>query len=1056
MGRLSFKTRGMANPKGKQNIYFFCHPAEFEKYFELIAQEILSKFDCAIWYDSMQEAYEKEELLEELQEMQLFVVPITRRFLYEKNRGLDIEFTFAKEKNIPILPILFDHNIMEDFNLKCGELQFLDYNETDHTVESFEVKLEKFLSSVLIGEELAEKIRAAFDAYVFLSYRKKDRKYAQQLMRLIHENKYYRDIAIWYDEFLVAGENFNEAIEAALQKSDYFAMVVTPNLVNEENYVTKKEYPLARSQSKPILPVEMKSTDRERLYEIFTDIPECIDAKDTQALNHALVDWLNDVAIKENDNTPEHLFFIGLAYLNGIDVEVNETKALELITIAANDGLDEAMDKLVSMYSFGKAVKKDFSIAVYWKNKLVEKYKTIYENGETDVLAVLLHHMLGLGDLYKSQGMYEKAKDCGCQSIEWLKETPFEKKEQYIRSVIIYEFLISVAERMENETLLRTYCGEAFQSMQELTKMGSSFAYAEESINVFLKMGQAQLRLGELEKARGCFSAYIKMLDEKKRVTKDDMLLWEYFQVYWNMARIAFDEGNMEEAKEWFEKHLAAKERYWEIKTAKCNHLELISSYVDISRIYLENGDLEEGYSYLERAEERWNHNVQEENITVEQAEEFFYLKRAIGEFHRECGAYQKTMEQFEQMVQIAKNQVEKAENSYSVIMLAEAYGLLGDAYRWQNQIEKAKEYYETALCVLQEKEAVCIHVEWLKQISACYRNLETIYSLSKIEDKKMAKEYYKKAMKIREDLLEDFYTIGNMEALFGIYNAYADGCWMEHQIDEAEEYAQKSLELAEKMISKKSNTKYKRMLASANESMGRSYHNTDVDKAITYYEKSLELVSGILEKSESIQDKLDAYRICVGIGFAYSSKGQNKEKIEYFEKALRYVEDCEHMPDLKNQHQDIYRMSILLATEYLAEKRYRESKKYYQKAIAFGIELMERNELEDGESMIQTINNALFNVCLSLGDFEDSFEYIKYTTKKKIEKSELLVKETNTIDARREWADNNMNLGSIYATEGDYKTAYEYFKTGVEIAEMIPKEDLTPEIRKELFSYYL
>ena len=118
--------------------------------------------------------------------------------------------------------------------------------------------LETYIKSVLVSSELAEKVRAAFDAYIFLSYRKKDRRKAQELMRLIHRNPLCRDIAIWYDEFLTPGEDFNQAIGKMLQKSDLFAPVVTPNLVNEINYVMTTEYPAARKQGKPVLPVEME------------------------------------------------------------------------------------------------------------------------------------------------------------------------------------------------------------------------------------------------------------------------------------------------------------------------------------------------------------------------------------------------------------------------------------------------------------------------------------------------------------------------------------------------------------------------------------------------------------------------------------------------------------------------------------------------------------------------------------------------------------------------------------------------------------------------------
>ena len=81
-------------------------------------------------------------------------------------------------------------------------------------------------------------------------------------MRLIHENEAYRDIAIWYDEFLVPGEGFNEAIKAAFEKSSLFAMAVTPHLEEDGNYVMRVEYPMARDRQEKdknyeIVPVEM-------------------------------------------------------------------------------------------------------------------------------------------------------------------------------------------------------------------------------------------------------------------------------------------------------------------------------------------------------------------------------------------------------------------------------------------------------------------------------------------------------------------------------------------------------------------------------------------------------------------------------------------------------------------------------------------------------------------------------------------------------------------------------------------------------------------------------
>ena len=41
---------------------------------------------------------------------------------------------------------------------------------------------------------MAEKVKFAFDVYIFLMYCKKNSKYTNELMRLIHKNKFCRDI----------------------------------------------------------------------------------------------------------------------------------------------------------------------------------------------------------------------------------------------------------------------------------------------------------------------------------------------------------------------------------------------------------------------------------------------------------------------------------------------------------------------------------------------------------------------------------------------------------------------------------------------------------------------------------------------------------------------------------------------------------------------------------------------------------------------------------------------------------------------------------------------
>ena len=214
MLKLAYRTRGNSSPQGKPRVFFLCSPEDFERYFETICEDIFKTQDCAIYYepdwDTLANAAELES---QLREMQLFVVPITGDFLFYESRALKMKYGFAIEHHIPVLPIVVEGGLENDFG-EClnrikpdyGDIQFISRVSRDNTEIPYFEKLERYLSSVLIGDELAERVRAAFDAYIFISYRKKDRQYAQELMRLIHRIPFCKDIATWYDEFLVPGE----------------------------------------------------------------------------------------------------------------------------------------------------------------------------------------------------------------------------------------------------------------------------------------------------------------------------------------------------------------------------------------------------------------------------------------------------------------------------------------------------------------------------------------------------------------------------------------------------------------------------------------------------------------------------------------------------------------------------------------------------------------------------------------------------------------------------------------------------------------------------------
>ena len=411
MAEFQVKTKGNASPKGKPRVYFTCHPADFEKYFEKLCQDIFKTHQCAIYYtEDMSAVIEEQDKATDLGSHNLFIVPVTFKLLTQPNRAMDSDIPYALQQHIPVLPFMMEPGIDAVYSRpdKFGELQYLNPYSTDLTEISYEEKLKKYLESVLISDEMAQKVRAAFDAYIFLSYRKKDRRHANELMRLIHSHPELRDIAIWYDEFLTPGKSFKESIDQMLADSDLFALLVTPNLLEEPegkpNFVMGEEYPAAKKSGIGILPAEMEDTDKAALGEKFDGIPDCV-KPDDEAFKPRLIEALSRIATAANDDDPMHNFLIGLAYLEGVDVETDRQRGLELITKAAEADLPEAMEKLYNMYSEGTGVALNYQDAVKWAERL---YICCHQNlGEEhpDTLSSLSNLALTYGDL----GNYQKA-----------------------------------------------------------------------------------------------------------------------------------------------------------------------------------------------------------------------------------------------------------------------------------------------------------------------------------------------------------------------------------------------------------------------------------------------------------------------------------------------------------------------------------------------------------------------------------------------------------------------------------------------------------------------
>ena len=343
----------LSSNEHRPRVYFTCHRDDFSKYFDKISEELLKTHKCTIFYTKNMDAEIEERYKESfLNDMSLFVIPVTTKLLSEPNRAMLSDFVFAKKNGIPVLPIVVEAGIdgLYSRSDRFDALQYLNSLEGD----SYEKKLKKYLDTVLISKETVNRIYSAFDAQIFLSYRKKDWESVNSLLYQIHSFPEFQNVAIWYDEFLTPGENFNSNIESTIIQSQLFALLVTPSLLElvngEPNYVMSNEYPLAPRKGMEILPIEMEKTDRDELLKRYPNLPHCIDAGDKEALRKALSDALPKTKSSTVTDPAEKEFLIGLAYLEGIGVKHNRKRGIELLNSAVGKGSLEAMRKLYDYY----------------------------------------------------------------------------------------------------------------------------------------------------------------------------------------------------------------------------------------------------------------------------------------------------------------------------------------------------------------------------------------------------------------------------------------------------------------------------------------------------------------------------------------------------------------------------------------------------------------------------------------------------------------------------------------------------------------------------------
>jgi len=466
-------------------------------------------------------------------------------------------------------------------------------------------------------------------------------------------------------------------------------MVVTPNLVNEENYVMTIEYPMARDNRMLILPAEAIKTDKEELKNKYKDIPECTSTQDEKALSDSLLNALKTLAIESNDSSPEHNFFIGLAYLSGIDVEVNYEKALKLITSAAEDGLIEAKEKLVSMYENGIGVKKDCYEAIKWQYRVAEYYyENYYSNSSQIELENLIAVNHNLANLCLDGNILDDAEEHFNTILELCEELKEYNEDAVDINLIdalngLYRVCVKLGRYSE--------AGQHISSLLELFEKNDACDPFRKSL-YYSNAGLAFYFAQDSEKAMEYYDKSNEFLSKTEERDIDYLIMGTRLHI--NIGTLMYSLKRYEEAIQNYSKAIEYSEKVNNLTKNKYID-DLFDCYNSIGMVYLSMEEFDKAHEVLKKLFDKiYKEYKEERNITWIPYEA--NLQNTIGQLFWHKKEYENAEKHYKKATNLYKKFNFMQINPYDAD-LAMVYNNLGVLYADSEDCVKAIEEYEKA-----------------------------------------------------------------------------------------------------------------------------------------------------------------------------------------------------------------------------------------------------------------------------------------------------------------------------------------------------------------------
>ncbi len=324
-----------------------------------LAKSILGVCDCECYIDIGGDESDPSDRSVQIEQMDLAVFAVTKAFLTAHCPGREFDLVCAREKNIPILPILCEAGLETLFSRVCGHYHLLDARKEEFSYELSEYLTSRFDDYIRLAEE-KDPVRYR----AFLSYRKKDRSEAVKLLGMIQSYPVCLDTAVWFDDFLTKGENYDRNIDAALRGADFVLLAVTPSVLEASggapNYVESIEYPHAQAYGKPIIAVEMQPVDRREFARRF---PKAV-LVSPRELGNVLGQLYGRPCTAPPVIDAETACNLGKLYLKGERVYKNPGLGCRLLQEASRHGSWEADWRLAKICAEGIIADRDYDNAL--------------------------------------------------------------------------------------------------------------------------------------------------------------------------------------------------------------------------------------------------------------------------------------------------------------------------------------------------------------------------------------------------------------------------------------------------------------------------------------------------------------------------------------------------------------------------------------------------------------------------------------------------------------------------------------------------------------------